>query len=82
MLLVGEGEAVVCGVGSCSVDELGVVLEADHRCQPARVPGGREDVDESEGTDVVKGRAFPDREGLIQALRTLTPSDQLTVSVA
>lgn len=82
MLLGGEGEAVVGGVGACSVDELGVVLEADHRCRPARVPGGREGIDESEGIDVVKGRALPDREGLIQALRTLAPSDQLTASVA
>lgn len=82
MLLAGEGEAVVDGVGARSVDEPGVVLEASHRCRPARVPGGREDVDESEGVDVVKGRALPDREGLIQALRTLTPSGQLTASVA
>ena len=65
----GRGEAVVGGVGTCSVDELGVLLEADHRCRPAPLPGGWEHVDESEGTDVVEGRALPDREGLIHALR-------------
>lgn len=69
MLVAGEGEAVVGGVGTCSVDELGVLLEADHRCRPTPVPGGWEHVDESECTDVVEGRALPDREGLIHALR-------------
>lgn len=64
-----EREVVVGGAGARDVDELGIVLDVDHRSRPVLSRGGREYVDKSEDTDFAERRKFPERDRLMQALR-------------
>lgn len=64
-----EREAVVGGVGARGVDELGILLDVDHRSRPVLSRGEWEQVDKSEDIDFAERRRLPERDRLMQALR-------------